>query len=144
MRLRVRALGGEQGPPTLLKARAQRPQVAIVDVLPGGVEPVLELQPPTDSSRPANDPAVRRGRTGASVLPVGITEKSDWTPSHVNVRDDRLILYGDALSNVGTFVYRVRAITAGVFQVPPAFAEGLYNRTIFALTKATTLEVVQK
>jgi uncharacterized protein YfaS (alpha-2-macroglobulin family) len=69
--------------------------------------------------------------------------KSDWTPAHIDVRDDRVILYGDATRNVGTFVYRVRANNAGTYQVPPAFAEGMYNRTVVALSLATTLQVIK-
>jgi uncharacterized protein YfaS (alpha-2-macroglobulin family) len=38
----------------------------------------------------------------------------------------------------------VRATNAGTFQVPPAFAEGMYNRTVLALSRGGTLEVVKK
>ena len=124
-------------------ARDHQPQIAVVDLLPGGVEPVLELQPAADSSTPGEDPAMRRQRGAASALPVGVPGKSDWTPSHVDVREDRIILYGDVRRDVQTFVYRVRASNAGVFQVPPAFAEGMYNRTVVGLSKGATLEVVK-
>lgn len=133
VRLRVRATN-----------RDRQPQIAIVDLLPSGVEPVLELQPPSDSSTPENDPAMRRQRGASGALPIGLPDKSDWVPSHVDVREDRIIAYGDAGRNVGTFVYRVRANNAGVFQVPPAFAEGMYNRTIVGLSRAGTLEVVKR
>lgn len=118
-------------------------QIAIVDVLPGGVEPVLELQAPADSSTPGEDPAMRRQQGNARVLPVGIPDKSDWSPQHVDVREDRLILYGDVLRKIGTFTYRVRANSAGTYQVPPAFAEGMYNRAIVALGRTSTLEVIK-
>jgi len=114
-----------------------------VDLLPGGVEPVLELQPVADTSTPAADPArMRRSRAGAS-LPIGVPGKSDWFPNHIDVRDDRLVLYGDATKDAGTFVYRVRATNAGTFQVPPAFAEGMYNRTVAGLSRAGKLEIVK-
>ena len=58
-------------------------------------------------------------------------------------RDDRLVLYGDATKDTGTFVYRVRATNGGVFQTPPAFAEGMYNRTVVGLSKAGRLEIVK-
>jgi hypothetical protein len=133
VRLRVRAT-----------SRDRQPQIAIVDLLPGGVEPVLELQAPADSSTPEDDPAMQRQRGMSRALPVGLSDKSDWTPDHVDVREDRLILYGDAGRNVGTFVYRVRANNPGVFQAPPAFAEGLYNRTVVGSSRAAALEVVKK
>ena len=125
-------------------SRDRQPQIAIVDLLPGGVEPVLELQAPADSSTPGADPAMQRQRGMRGSLPVGLPDKSDWSPDHIDVREDRLILYGDAGKDVGTFVYRVRANNAGIFQVPPAFAEGLYNRTVVGLSRAATLEVVRK
>ena len=118
-------------------------QVAVVDLLPGGVEAVLELQPPADTSEAAVDPAVARQRGAASALPVGVPDKSDWTPYHVDVREDRLVLYGDVTNAAPTFTYRVRASNAGVFQTPPAFAEGMYNRTIAGLSPAGKLEIVK-
>ena len=132
VRLRVRA--------TL---RDRQPQIAIVDLLPGGVEPVLELQPAADSSTPGVDPALLRQRSASGSLPVGVAARSDWFPHHIDVRDDRLVLYGDALKDAGTFVYRARATNAGVFQAPPAFAEGMYNRTVVGLSRAGTLEIVK-
>jgi hypothetical protein len=133
VRIRVRAMD-----------RDRLPQIAIVDLLPGGVEPVLELQAVADSSTPGTDPAMARGGNTVRTLPIGIADKSDWTPSHVDVRDDRVILYGDATRDVGTFIYRVRADNAGTYHVPPAFAEGMYNRTIVALSKAAVLEVIKQ
>jgi len=123
--------------------RDRVPQIAIVDLLPGGVEAVLELQPPADTSDAGVDPALARQRTAAAALPIGVTAQSNWFPSHVDLRADRLVLYGQATRDVGTFVYRARATNAGVFQIPPAFAEGMYNRTITGLSPAAKLEIVK-
>jgi uncharacterized protein YfaS (alpha-2-macroglobulin family) len=123
--------------------RDRQPQIAIVDLLPGGVEPVVELQPVADSSTRGEDPANARKRGAAAALPIGVPGKSDWAPSHIDVREDRIVLYGDATNNVGTFTYRVRATNAGVFQTPPAFAEGMYNRTVTGLSPAGKLEIVK-
>jgi alpha-2-macroglobulin len=132
VRLRVRAT-----------TRDRQPQIAIVDLLPGGIEPVLELQAPADSSEPGADPAMQRQVGASASLPVGVPGKSDWVPSHVDVREDRLIIYGDAGKDAGTFVYRVRANNAGTYRVAPAFAEGMYNRAIVGLSRGATLEVVK-
>jgi alpha-2-macroglobulin len=132
VRLRVRAT-----------TRERQPQIAIVDLLPGGLEPVLELQAPADSSAPGADPAMLRQRGASAALPVGLPDKSDWVPSHLDVREDRLIIYGDAGKNAGTFVYRVRANNAGTYQVPPVFAEGMYNRAVTGLSRGAMLEVVK-
>ena len=122
--------------------RDRQSQVAVVDLLPGGIEPVLELQPTADTSEGV-DPAQLRQVGTASALPIGVRAKSTWSPAHLDVRDDRLVLYGDIGRDVSTFVYRVRATSAGVFQVPPAFAEGMYDRTVAGLSPAGKLEVVK-
>jgi len=72
-----------------------------------------------------------------------LPDKSNWTPQHADVRDDRLVLYGDITKDASTFVYRVRATNAGVFQAPPAFAEGMYDRTVTGVSAAGTLEIVK-
>jgi hypothetical protein len=53
-----------------------------------------------------------------------------------------VILYGDANGEAATYVYKVRATNAGVFQSPPAFAEGMYNRQITGISQASKLEIV--
>jgi len=132
VRIRVRAT-----------TRERQRQIAIVDLLPGGIEPVLELQPAANSSTHGQDPAMQRRLGAGASLPVGLPDKSDWTPSHVDVREDRVILYGDAGRNAGTFVYRVRADSAGTYHVPPAYAEAMYTRSVFGLSRGATLEVVK-
>jgi uncharacterized protein YfaS (alpha-2-macroglobulin family) len=76
-------------------------------------------------------------------LPIGLPDKSNWTPQHIDVRDDRVVLYGDISRDAGTFVYRVRATNAGVFQAPPAFAEGMYDRSVYAIGSTGKLEVLK-
>lgn len=119
------------------------PQIAVVDLLPGGVEPVLELQPLADSSEGADPAAAPRRAAGFSALPIGLPDKSTWVPQHIDVRDDRLVLYGDAVRDARAFVYRVRATNAGVFLAPPAFAEGMYDRKVTGLALGGKLEVVK-
>jgi uncharacterized protein YfaS (alpha-2-macroglobulin family) len=130
IRLRLRTTG-----------RERLDQVAVVDLLPGGTEAVVERQTTADSSQPGADPASTGARPSA--LPVGVPGVTTWSPEHVDLRDDRLVLYGTVTRSASTFVYRVRATNAGVFQVPPAFAEGMYDRSVTGLSTATTLEVVK-
>jgi hypothetical protein len=105
VRLRIRAIG---------KDRVN--QIAVVDLLPGGVEPTLD----------------REAIAG-----------SNWTPQHIDFRDDRVILYGDVTKDVATYIYKVRATNTGIFQFPPAFAEGMYNRQITGISQASKLEIVK-
>jgi uncharacterized protein YfaS (alpha-2-macroglobulin family) len=132
IRLRVRSTRGDR-----------QPQIAIVDLLPGGVEPVIERQAAADSSEAGADPARVRQPGTARPFPVGVPDKSDWVPFHIDVRDDRLVLYGNAPANAQAFVYRVRATNAGVFQTAPPFAEGMYNRSVVAQGRSGRLEIVK-
>jgi uncharacterized protein YfaS (alpha-2-macroglobulin family) len=118
-------------------------QIAVVDLLPGGTEVVLEVRPPSDSSTPNADPAASRQRASHSGLAIGLPDKSTWTPEHADVRADRLVLYGNIGKDAATFVYRVRAANVGVFQAPPAFAEGMYDRTVAGISAASKLEIVK-
>ena len=117
--------------------------VAVVDMLPGGVEPVIELRPPADSSTPGADPASRGPGSGVASLPIGVPERTTWQPQFADVRDDRVVLYGTATKQTATFTYRVRATNPGIFQTPPAFAEGMYDRTIAGQSAASKLEVIK-
>ena len=47
-----------------------------------------------------------------------------------DVRDDRLLLFADRLSEAATYRFRVRAVTKGTFAVPPLSAEGMYDPEI--------------
>jgi uncharacterized protein YfaS (alpha-2-macroglobulin family) len=91
-------------------------QIAVVDLLPGGVEPTLD----------------REAGPG-----------STWTPQYVDRRDDRVILYGDTAKAAATYIYKVRTTNAGTFQCPPAFAEGMYDRRIAGMSQASRLEIVK-
>jgi uncharacterized protein YfaS (alpha-2-macroglobulin family) len=119
--------------------RDRVPQAAVVDLLPGGTEPVLELRP----SEPETDPAEQRQRTAHSALPIGLPDKSNWAPQHVDVRDDRIVLYGDVGKDTATFVYRARATNAGSFQAPGAFAEGLYDPKTTGVSQPAKLEILK-
>jgi uncharacterized protein YfaS (alpha-2-macroglobulin family) len=123
--------------------RDRIPQIAVVDLLPGGTEAVLELRPAADSSTAGEDPAAAGQRSAPTRLPIGLPEKSNWAPQHADVREDRLVLYGGIGKDTGTFVYRVRATNAGIFQAPPAFAEGLYDPKTTGMSQGAKLEIVK-
>jgi alpha-2-macroglobulin len=127
--------------------------VAVVDLLPGGFEPVLEdrpvrevggdqggdVQPGEEGEEGAESDAPASGRpppmpaTPATVgaLPVGL-ESSTWHPDYADVREDRVVLYGTVGPEAREFVYRVKATNRGTFVLPPAFAESMYDRKVRA------------
>ena len=60
--------------------RDRQPQIAVVDLLPGGVEPVLERQPAADSSTPIADPALAQAGARLRSLPIGAAGQVDLVP----------------------------------------------------------------
>lgn len=90
------------------------PNVAVVDLLPGGFEVQRD--------------SVRNGKEG-------------WATDYVDIREDRLVLYGTVTAEARTFTYRVKATGAGTFTVPPAFAESMYHPDRHARSTAGTFTV---
>ena len=98
--------------------------VALVDLLPGGFDPVME--PP---------PAPAAGDDGSTPPPAAPTSRvtgSTWEPTYTDVREDRVVIYGTASPDVQEFVYRIKASSAGKFIVPAAYGESMYDRRIQA------------
>jgi hypothetical protein len=73
--------------------------VALVDLLPGG----FALETEDDS------------------------EGSTLFPEFVERREDRLIIFTDVAPHEQVFHYRLRAVSKGEFQVPPPYAEAMYD-----------------
>ncbi|MFQ5602658.1 MAG: MG2 domain-containing protein [bacterium] len=81
--------------------------VAIVDMLPAG----LEIENPRLQSRKGIDWIGNRA----------------YRPMYMDIRDDRLILYGDfRFGQSVKFYYGLRAVTQGSFILPPIRAEAMY------------------
>ncbi|NBC16150.1 MAG: hypothetical protein GVY18_02410 [Bacteroidetes bacterium] len=101
----------EQGDLVIVELTMTSPEtldnVAVADLLPAG----FEIENPRLQSRK------------------GIDWIADdvYSPDYVDIRDDRLFLYGRL--DGGTrhrFYYGVRAVTAGTFRLPPVRAEAMY------------------
>ena len=136
--------------------------VSVVDLLPGGFEPVIEPPPAAtdqqsaDSSDSSNSDASSNGNDAADAdndnkpatpawrSPIGLSQ-STWQLDYADIREDRVVIYGTATPDVREFVYRIRATNAGKFAIPPAYAESMYDRAIQARSPGgTTLTVVDK
>ncbi|PXV60615.1 hypothetical protein SAMN04487785_102341 [Dyella jiangningensis] len=123
--------------------------VAIVDLLPGGFEPVIQPPPAVTDQQPDGSDASDGGgdsevKASEWRSPIGVG-KATWALEYADIREDRVVLYGSATSDVGEFVYRIKATNAGKFIVPPAYGEALYDRRVQARTAGgKTLEVVRQ
>jgi len=114
--------------------------LAIVDLLPGGFEPVIEPAPEPEA---AADDGNATPQPVAWRSPIGLSE-STWQPEYADIREDRVVIYGNATPDVREFVYRIKATNAGRFIVPPAYGEAMYDRTVQARSAGgATLTVVR-
>ena len=99
--------------------------LVVVDLLPAGFE--IENPRLRDSAMPPN------------------LAKAQATPTHIDMRDDRLVLAYDKLgAHTSTFYYVVRAVTPGSYQHPPLQSEVMYDPSIFARTEAGSIAVAPR
>jgi uncharacterized protein YfaS (alpha-2-macroglobulin family) len=113
-------------------------EIAIVDLLPGGLEPVIAMpaEAPQEEVIEGEDGADEQGAPSAQEVATG------WEPTFVETRDDRVILYAGLSRQVATYAYQVRATNAGTFRVPPPYAEGMYQRSLQGRGESGTLTIV--
>jgi alpha-2-macroglobulin len=114
-----------------LRLRADQPasQMAIVELLPGGVEivPSPKEEAPEVASEGEGEGEGEAPQRPAWQAPLG-EKQSNWRPDYLDMRDDRIVLYGSISKDAATFVYRLRATHAGVFTSPAPYAEGMYSK----------------
>jgi uncharacterized protein YfaS (alpha-2-macroglobulin family) len=105
--------------------------IAVVDLLPGGFDPVQSLPPPTDAGLQAqSDPG--NNDTPAPQAPTIRVTGSTWKPEYTDVREDRVVIYGTASPDVQEYIYRIKASNSGKFIAPPAYGESMYDRRVQA------------
>jgi uncharacterized protein YfaS (alpha-2-macroglobulin family) len=106
---------------------------AIVDLLPGGFELVMN-----DSAAAA---APEEAQDAAPPSPI-VLASSTWTPEYVDLREDRVVLFGSIGPEISEYSYKLRATNAGKFTLPPSFAESMYDRRVQAQGTAGQIEVM--
>ena len=147
--VKLRSIGG-----------ATHNNIAVVDLLPGGFEVVLEPITGTGEQAQLPGPQAERAEgegdaepsndTYAAPIqswqaPVGLA-KSTWTIEYADVREDRVVLYGTIGADVKEFVYKIKATNTGTYVVPPTFGESMYDRSVQArsLGGKLTVEKLEK
>nr|WP_246356915.1 alpha-2-macroglobulin [Pyxidicoccus fallax] len=150
-------LGGEVEVHLKLRAlEGTTSHVAITDLLPGGFEVVMEKPArSSEESEPASEEDPSDEGEGAEryyqepepvaggwVSPVG-ADRSSFSPEYVDIREDRVVLYGRVGSSVTEYIYRIKATNTGQFVMPPAFAEGMYDRGVRARSVGSKVTVLK-
>lgn len=113
----------------VIKLRALSPtcacdHVAVVDILPGGLE--------VDIAAARSQFNVARNNDA----PLG-----QWVPDHMDIREDRVMFFGNLDTNAKEFSYPVYAAYPGTFALPPITAESMYHRHERALSPGGKITV---
>jgi alpha-2-macroglobulin len=116
-------------------ADARRTNVALIDPLPAGLEPLNPSLAVSSTIPPDDEPDDE---------PVEIQPRFWWWNwfEHQNLRDDRAEAFTTYLDG-GTYEYSyvARATTPGVFVVPPARAEEIFSPEVFGRSATDTVIV---
>jgi uncharacterized protein YfaS (alpha-2-macroglobulin family) len=70
--------------------------------------------------------------------------KDSYTPTALDVRDDRINLFVDLNNMRQTYYYAVRAVSPGLFKQGPVSAEAMYNGEYHSYNGAGTIRVTAK
>jgi hypothetical protein len=139
-----------------LRFRALGPRpisnVALVDLLPGGFEvvenartvPDVATFAPVRRSMDSESEGAGEGEGEGEVnvwIPAFGEAVGSWSPDYAEVREDRVNVYGLADASAREFVYTVKATAVGSFAVPPAYGEGMYDRTVRAWSQPRRIVV---
>lgn len=86
---------------------------------------------------------VENPRLGRGQQPGWVEPSAQWGIDHMNIRDDRLEVFG-ALESKGRVevIYALRAVTAGQFSAPPVQAEAMYDPAIRARSGAGDVQII--
>ena len=55
---------------------------------------------------------------------------SMWQPDYIDIREDRIVLYGTVTDKINNFTYKAKAITSGKFVVPRLFTAYSHRQTV--------------
>jgi uncharacterized protein YfaS (alpha-2-macroglobulin family) len=152
-----------------------RPRVsglAIVDLLPGGFEPVIQAPPAHPNDASGGEDGERGGEgegegdgqesgggdegAGEGAHPGSTAESArsfalsvalpgnTFEPEFGDVREDRVVLYGTADTEVKQLKYVVKATNVGTYTVAPIQGTALYDSTVVARGVAGRITVVAR
>ena len=112
--------------------------VAVQDLLPAGFEVVLQnaaVKSEADNANTTETATEDDGSAQENNLPSWqdrLTTGGNWHSDYADVREDRVLIYGTVNNAMAEYRYRIKANTAGVFTVPPVYAQAMYEPTIRA------------
>ena len=112
--------------------------IVLQDLLPAGFEPEIQnLEAASESeSESEADPA-----SSSSTWQDRLSTGGSWTPDYADIREDRVVLYGSITNELAEYRYTLKATSVGTFNVPPVYAEAMYEPTLRARSSAGKIRV---
>ena len=86
--------------------------IAIVDLLPGGFEVVLDS-----------------------------IERSSEHVEYVDAREDRILVFTNLSNKIQTYEYKIKAVSKGTYKIPPIYAESMYDPTLRSIDRTQEIVV---
>jgi uncharacterized protein YfaS (alpha-2-macroglobulin family) len=127
------------------------PSIAMVDLLTGGFELVVPTQgaEPTFAeasaaeSRAESEEEAYDGDGEYLGWQCQICVSSKAMLEYADMREDRVVFYVSANKDVQEIVYRIKATNVGTYNVPAAYGEAMYDRSVVARSVAGKLSVTR-
>jgi uncharacterized protein YfaS (alpha-2-macroglobulin family) len=130
--------------------------LAVQDLLPAGFEAILQnpvaktedgKENPDDVADDSNASSNEESdneepaNNGSAWWKDRLLTGGNWKPFYADVREDRVVLFGSIDKNLAEYQYKIKAISAGVFNVPPIYASAMYEPTLRAQASAGKISV---
>ncbi|MCX7096987.1 MAG: alpha-2-macroglobulin [Methylococcales bacterium] len=114
--------------------------LVVQDLLPAGFEAVI--QTPVAAPKAGSEPEEE-----SDSLPSWqdrLATGGNWTPEYADVREDRVVLYGIVTNELAEYRYKLKATSSGTFNVPPVYAEAMYEPTLRARSGTGKISVAEQ
>ncbi|MFC3150361.1 alpha-2-macroglobulin [Litoribrevibacter euphylliae] len=96
----------------------------------------------TGNSRVSSVAVVDLQPGGFEVLRSSLDRRSSyWDSEYIDIREDRLVIYGSFDQGVTELSYKVKATASGDFVLPSVFAEAMYDPKTYGYSAAGSLSV---
>jgi uncharacterized protein YfaS (alpha-2-macroglobulin family) len=117
--------------------------IALVDLLPGGFELVVPTEPAqmpfAEAVEGQEEAEYEQAYEGWQCqICVGNLKAS---LQYADMREDRVVFYANAGSEVSEIVYRIKATNVGSYVTPPAYGEAMYDRSVVGRSASGRIEV---
>lgn len=117
--------------------------LVVQDLLPAGFEAVIQTPVAKTDEEQASDGEAsgEESADSSSWWKDRLSVGGNWKPQYADIREDRVVLYGSITNELAEYQYKIKAISAGIFNVPPIYATDMYQPTLRAHSSAGKISV---